>query len=893
MDLNNQISSTYTVDNVQAVQAFVELKDVMVDIEGTSQSLDESLSSGFSNDKAVASLTDAITALGESIEEAKEETEGLNKTSKKNETQVKKNTKATNAFGRSLSVTGGKGRKFGKVLKLLAGTPLLATLTLVVGALAFLGKRFASTEDGANKLERITTVLSSVFGFLADKVIALGGEIIGVFQNPLQSIQEFQAYVNAKVVNLIKGLGNLFAGLGDIIISTFTVDPEGIEDGAQRMKDALSDIGDATGLTALPGIVAATTKEMSNLVEESIAVADAANAAKKSLQEVEARERSLAKSRAKLNTRLAETRAIASDTNKTLAERLEAIDEIEKAETRQLNSEISAQRKKISAIKKLNSLNKDGKDDLDKLTQAEVKLSDLQTQSIQRLITFQEKKKSLQKEAAEEVKRSLELERDVRLALIQDEEKRAIAAAKQENNLLKEKIKTTIKDKTTQKELLEGIEKQLQNNITAITEGASKQREAKRLEASNKVVQEQLLGIQVATQTKRFELQKKQELERQEFAQVQRSSEEIKAFKRSQAIEITKLELQAQLERLEAVRKFNAELTKEQKAQLDAEIALIKAQQEGVAVEIIKGQQRRRELLSKEAQAVIAGAAQALSSVSSAVKARESLLQKEVSNRESRISDLEGQLEKEKALAEQGKRNQVEQIELQIKEEKSARDKAQKEKEKAAKLAFILDTAVQTSNLITAISALYASFSTLPFGVGVALATALGAVMVGSFVASKATAASAAGFYKGGDTGTGNPREVSTRLGQRGYIYHKEEFVLPHQVYRKHGLKNMPVEYVDELIELGKRKKAEQQGNRSSDYSYNPFNEFNELVGQTSKTESKSSNYTTQRIKIEASNNNKAIESLLKQINNKPTIAVLPDGRIVNMSNGKTLVKRI
>ena len=95
----------------------------------------------------------------------------------------------------------------------------------------------------------------------------------------------------------------------------------------------------------------------------------------------------------------------------------------------------------------------------------------------------------------------------------------------------------------------------------------------------------------------------------------------------------------------------------------------------------------------------------------------------------------------------------------QLAEEKKALEKAEKEKEEAAKAQFILDTALQTSNLITAISGLYSSLSGLPFGIGVALATALSAVMIGSFIASKASAASAAGFAEGGFTGRGQKYE--------------------------------------------------------------------------------------------------------------------------------------
>lgn len=37
-------------------------------------------------------------------------------------------------------------------------------------------------------------------------------------------------------------------------------------------------------------------------------------------------------------------------------------------------------------------------------------------------------------------------------------------------------------------------------------------------------------------------------------------------------------------------------------------------------------------------------------------------------------------------------------------------------------------------------------------------------------------------FYEGGYTGDGNPREESTAVGKRPYIYHKQEYIIPHKL---------------------------------------------------------------------------------------------------------------
>lgn len=61
-----------------------------------------------------------------------------------------------------------------------------------------------------------------------------------------------------------------------------------------------------------------------------------------------------------------------------------------------------------------------------------------------------------------------------------------------------------------------------------------------------------------------------------------------------------------------------------------------------------------------------------------------------------------------------------------------------------------LDTASQTVSLVTAAANLYKSLSSLPFGIGIAIATALSAAMFAAFVASKAKAQSITSLEKGG-----------------------------------------------------------------------------------------------------------------------------------------------
>jgi len=155
-------------------------------------------------------------------------------------------------------------------------------------------------------------------------------------------------------------------------------------------------------------------------------------------------------------------------------------------------------------------------------------------------------------------------------------------------------------------------------------------------------------------------------------------------------------------------------------------------------------------------------------------------LQKEVDFRNQRISEIQADLANEIELNKLGKASNIREQQDRLNQEKALRDKAEEEKKKAAETQFALDTALQASNLITAISSLYSSLSGIGFGAGVAIATALSAVLIGSFIASKSQAAQVAGFEKGGLV---EGKEQLIRINENG-----QEFVIDAQTTKELGL---------------------------------------------------------------------------------------------------------
>ena len=306
------------------------------------------------------------------------------------------------------------------------------------------------------------------------------------------------------------------------------------------------------------------------------------------------------------------------------------------------------------------------------------------------------------------------------------------------------------------------------------------------------------LDIEQATAEAR--LNAEQETARQVFAQVKHSEEEITAFKKDQDEERERAEIDFQIRRLEIIRDANKLITKEGRASIDAQILELQTRAKGIGTTIQKTVKKETkdkpeglgDLLgiSKDTQSDISAVQDALEQVTSevqkAVAERVAALQKELDFRNQRVGELQADLSNEIELNKLGKASNIKAAQEELNEQKALRDKAAADKKKAAEAQFAVDTALQASNLITAIAGLYASLSGLPFGIGVALATALSAVMLGAFIGSKAAAASAVGFAEGGYTGDGG------KYSPAGTV-HRGEYVIDKDTTAALGLQRVPM----------------------------------------------------------------------------------------------------
>lgn len=383
-----------------------------------------------------------------------------------------------------------------------------------------------------------------------------------------------------------------------------------------------------------------------------------------------------------------------------------------------------------------------------------------------------------------------------------DERAAEIAAAETNAAARAEEI-NALKDSDEKKaELLKQNAEKLKTEIAAINKQFDEKQNAEQLAALNTALDNQEKQA-VA------ELETTQEIARQQFAETVKTEEEITQFKRDQADARERLEIEFQIKRLKIIRDANKLITDEEKAAIDAQIKNLETRAAGVGTSIQKAAKKETkdnktfgDLLGipEDTQKDIAAVQQALETVTGeiqkAVAERVAALQKEVDFRNQRISEIQADLSNEIELNKLGKASNIKETQDQLNAEKAARDKAEAEKKKAAEAQFAIDTALQASNLITAISGLYSSLSGLPFGIGVALATALSAVLLGTFVASKSQAASAAGFADGGYTGDA----IGGGKYEPAGTVHRGEYVLNKETTERLGLAGVPMSNFDDVI---------------------------------------------------------------------------------------------
>ena len=194
-------------------------------------------------------------------------------------------------------------------------TMRMAIIATGIGALVIavtsLMAAFTSSEEGANKFNKILGVLGAVIDNFIDLLADLGEALIDAFENPKEALLSFSELLKNQVVNRVQGLIELLPALGKAIKLVFEGEfseagkvatnavgkvalgvenvTEKFKEAAQATKDFIEEnIKDAEGAARVADMRAKATKlERELLIERSKLESEIANLRLKSRQEEE------------------------------------------------------------------------------------------------------------------------------------------------------------------------------------------------------------------------------------------------------------------------------------------------------------------------------------------------------------------------------------------------------------------------------------------------------------------------------------------------------------------------------------------------------------------------------------------------------------------------------
>lgn len=439
-------------------------------------------------------------------------------------------------------------------------------------------------------------------------------------------------------------------------------------------------------------------------------------------------------------------------------------------------------------------------------------------------------------------------------------------------------------------ELTRQNQEALNTDLAAINEKFRGQEAQAEIDSAQKQLDEQI-KLQEA------QLKAVQQGELLRLKQTGATEEEVTALLAQQERQRQQLTLESERKRLELVLRFSEgrseaeiEATKALIAGINSEIENLNLDLPQQATDTAGGGffANLLGISDEELAAVKEAGALALQQVQALADKRAEIAAQNVERRTDEVNRLSQLLELELQANEQGFASNVDALRARIAEEEKARQEALQQQAKAQRTQILLDTATQASSLITSSANIFKSLSALgPIGVGLAVATI--ATMLGAFAASKASALQATKLYAGGRIPTSGSDD---RNGGRGHkvqgtniVVGAGEWVINRKASDKHNafldaLNAGAFDNVDLMSML--------EGAKAKDLN-------NLTINIRKQQQANSAQIQRNAIKDAIQAQTQALEGKLESILKAPQVQVTEDGyyKIINTQNSLTIDKII
>ena len=232
-----KISVAQAQENIDELNKSLKLQENLIDdLEKETRNLEKTLNSTSKTNLATRQkLNDKIKQTKERLKDEKNALKDLNKDRKKANETLKQSTDDAADYSGVLGMidakTGGlisgltgmtkslggatKGLKLMKIAIIGTGIGALLIAIMAVGA------AFKGSEEGQNKFAKIMAVIGALTGNIVDLFADLGEAIISAFENPKQALNDFVKLIKDNLITRFEGLLNLIPSIGEAVNQLF------------------------------------------------------------------------------------------------------------------------------------------------------------------------------------------------------------------------------------------------------------------------------------------------------------------------------------------------------------------------------------------------------------------------------------------------------------------------------------------------------------------------------------------------------------------------------------------------------------------------------------------------------------------------------------------------
>jgi len=409
----------------------------------------------------------------EQIDEVSESAENLNDNLKETEKITKKTGKAVKETKKDFEdLPGPIGgvvnalKDTAKTMWALVTNPIGAVLAAIAATLFTLFKAFTSTNDGADRFDAAMAGLKTGLDVVMNALSKVAEILIGMFENPKQSLQDFGNLIQENITNRFEGLIELVPALGNAISLLFK----------GKFSEAGQVAADAVGKVTL-GVENITEKVGNAITEVSKVVGEATKAAKESakieaiLQGIEDAERSLRIERSKQQKQLAAARLLMDDDTASFEDRIKALEQVAASEESLAAKELVIAKQRANAIAQRNKLTSASDEALTQEAEAIARVNELEAESVLRkkkvnkaIESLNNQKVAAEKAALKEIEDAQKAAKERTDKEFEDTNKATENFYKQQQKLLLEKNLSDKDLKKAQQDLeLQELEQKLQN----------------------------------------------------------------------------------------------------------------------------------------------------------------------------------------------------------------------------------------------------------------------------------------------------------------------------------------------------------------------------------------------------------------------------------------------